>query len=172
MHFAATAKTDASDVITELHARGVAADAKGKGVWVASVDCGDGYTPLHLCEHAGSARTLMSLGADPDAFGVLDHSNMGTATFMAAANGRASVLKALFDAGALPSPSYAWWAAKMGKAEVVKMMIDRGNLDLGYKRDGKTFIQAAIAAGRSNKNLAKKAEAIVGMLRGAGALEA
>jgi hypothetical protein len=124
MHFAAKASGDSSDIIRELHARGLAADVQAKGKWIEAVHCGDGLTPLHLVQHAGSAATLIELGGDSEAFGVSPFgSDYGTAVFMAAANGKATVLKAMLDGGVTVSGSYCWWAAKLGKIDCVKTLL-------------------------------------------------
>ena len=115
---------DASEVIRELHARGLSASVTANGKWVESVQNGDGFTPLHLVEHPGSARALVELGADPDAFGVSQFgSDYGTPVFMAAANGKAEVLKIMLPACSYVSGSWCWWAAKLGKGRCVKVLL-------------------------------------------------
>jgi len=124
MHFAAKASGDCADVIRELHARGLAADVQATGKWVEAAHCGDGLQPLHLVEHAGSAAALIALGASAEAFGVSPYgTDYGTAVFMAAANGKAQVLKAMLDGGVAVSGSYCWWAAKLGKIDCVKVLL-------------------------------------------------
>ena len=109
MHFAAKSSADASEVIRELHARGLSVSAKAKGRWIESVQCGDGMQPLHLVEHPGTARALVELGADPDAFGVSGWGqDYGTCVFMAAANGKAETLKVMLPACSYISGSWCW----------------------------------------------------------------
>ena len=91
------------------------------------------------------------------------------AVFMAAANGKAQILKAMLDAGTAVSGSYIWWAAKLGKASTVKVLLAHGNFDLAFAKDKKTIVQAAWHAGLFNRTMRKRAMEIVNMLREAGA---
>jgi hypothetical protein len=84
-----------------------------KGKWIESVQSGDGMQPLHLVEHHGTARALIELGADPDAFGVSQYgSDYGTCVFMAAANGKAETLKIMLPSCAFISGSWCWVSAR------------------------------------------------------------
>jgi len=85
-----------------------------KGKWIESVQSGDGMQPLHLVEHHGTARALIELGADPDAFGVSQFgSDYGTCVFMAAANGKAETLKIMLPSCAFISGSWCWVSARV-----------------------------------------------------------
>jgi hypothetical protein len=142
--------------------------AKGK----LNVDIGtdDGFTPLHLVESAGSTATLIVLGADVEAFGnSIDGRDCGMCGFMAAANGKTNALKAMIDSGLRVDSNYCWWAARFGHVSTVKLMLDHGNLDLGFVRDKQTIAQVTWISGRYSRTLRKRCEEIIKMLDDAGA---
>jgi hypothetical protein len=61
------------------------------------------------------------------------------------------------------------WAAKLGKLNSVKVLLEHGHFDLGFVKDGKTIAQAAFHAGSTNKTLQKKSLEILNELRVHGA---
>ena len=189
MHFAAKAKNNNSDVIRELNKQGLSVRAESKGGKIDNVMCDEGFTPLHVVENAGSATTLIELGADPDSFGVSSQgSSRGSSVFIAAVNGNVAVLKAMLACGGRITGNHCWYAASQGKAATVKAMLDHGHFDLGYVKEigdmeslfmtgsrhypydmkRMTIAQAAFCTGNGNLTYRKNCTEIIKMLEAAG----
>jgi ankyrin repeat protein len=189
MHFAAKASNDNSEVIRELHHQGLSVRIESNGGKIDGVMYSDGFTPLHIVENAGSATTLIELGADPDKFGISPQGMArGTCVFMSATSGNAAVLRAMLAAGGTLNPHYCWYAAQQGKASTVKVMLEHGHFNLAYVKEttiidsilmiGRkyypydikktTIAQAAFCAGH-NKTVRKNCDEIIKMLEEAGA---
>jgi hypothetical protein len=150
MHFAAKSKGDNSDVIKELKKEGLSVRSKSKGGKIDGVMYDEGFTPLHIVQNASSAATFLSLGADPNAWGV---SPMGMARgpciFMAASNGNADVLKVMLTAGGQITAHYVWYAASQGKVSTVKVMLAHGGFDTAFVKE-QTLIDSILMIGRKN----------------------